>query len=194
MNKVHTPLVREYGFQSPENFCSSNLESQILSFEIGNTPWGIRNPTDDWNTESKFHWPKKKKTNSCPWNPVLDSLTKGECYVYFFLSTLYSSFCSRLSCIPDFFCIHLSPPTLHTWHGDFCSCCHLQMQTWFLLRFSKSSSKAETRAKKKNREGRDRQGRKFPLLLSPFPYPHYFALTLTFAPCNNSGGNACYAG
>lgn len=61
MNKVHTPLVREYGFQSPENFCSSNLESQILSFEIGNTPWGIRNPTDDWNRESKFHWPKKKK-------------------------------------------------------------------------------------------------------------------------------------
>ena len=60
MNKVHTPLVREYGFQSPENFCSSKLESQILSFEIGNTPWGIQNLTDDWNTESKFHWPKKK--------------------------------------------------------------------------------------------------------------------------------------
>ena len=194
MNKAHTPLVREYGFQNHENFCSSNLESQILSFEIGNTPWGIRNPTDDWNTDSKFHWPKKKNTNSCPWNPVLDSLTKGECYVYFLLSTLYSSFCSKLSCIPDFFCIHLSPPTLHTWHGDFCSCYHLQMQTWFLLRFSKSSSKAETRAKKKNREGRDRQGRKFPLLISPFPYPHYFALTLTFTPSNNWSGNACYAG
>lgn len=74
MNKVHAPLVREYGFQSPENFCSSNLESQILSFEIGNTPWGIRNPTDDWNTESKFHWPKKKIQTPVPgilsWIPL----------------------------------------------------------------------------------------------------------------------------
>ena len=134
---THAPRVRESRSWNPENFCSSNPESRVLGFKIGNTPWGMRNPTSDWRFH---HQQKKKKTESSPWNPVLDSLAKVEWYVYFVLSTLHSSFCSKLSCIPDFFCIHLSQPTLHTWHGDFCSCRHLQMQTWFLFRFSESTS------------------------------------------------------
>ena len=31
------------------------VKSGILGFGIGNTPQGIRNPTNDWNPESKFH-------------------------------------------------------------------------------------------------------------------------------------------
>ena len=30
------------------------VESRILGFEIQNTAQGIRNPTNDWNTESNF--------------------------------------------------------------------------------------------------------------------------------------------
>ena len=52
---------------------------------------GIRNPTDDWNLESKFHWQRLESNTwnleSMTWNPesktLLDSLTWGECLKYF---------------------------------------------------------------------------------------------------------------
>ena len=34
------------------------VESEILGFGIPNTAQGIRNPTIDWNPESKLHWKK----------------------------------------------------------------------------------------------------------------------------------------
>ena len=32
------------------------MESAILGYGIRNTALGIRNPTNDWNPEFKFHW------------------------------------------------------------------------------------------------------------------------------------------
>ena len=61
---THAPRVRESRSWNPENFCSSNPESRVLGFKIGNTPWGMRNPTSDW----KFHQQQqqKKKQNPVP--------------------------------------------------------------------------------------------------------------------------------
>ena len=62
------------------------VESRIRSFEIQNTAQGIRNPTNDWNTESNFPW-QRLGSNTCKpasraWNSksktVLDSLIWGE--------------------------------------------------------------------------------------------------------------------
>ena len=44
--------VREYGFWNPENFV---VDSGILGFGIWDTAQGIRNPTDDWNPESRLY-------------------------------------------------------------------------------------------------------------------------------------------
>ena len=62
------------------------MESGILGFRIGNTAQGIRNPTNDWNPQSKFHlqWLESSTWNpeSTVWNPesktVLDSLIWGD--------------------------------------------------------------------------------------------------------------------
>ena len=60
------------------------VESEILGFGIGNSAQGIRNPTNDWNPNSKFfeQRPESSTWNSdqpTAWNPeskiVLDSLT-----------------------------------------------------------------------------------------------------------------------
>ena len=61
------------------------VESGILGFGIRNTAQGIRNPTNDWNPESKFHWQRLESSTwnpeSTAWNPesktVLDSLARG---------------------------------------------------------------------------------------------------------------------
>ena len=61
-------------------------ESGILGFGIWNTAQGIRNPTNDWNPESKFHWQRLESSSwnpeSTAWNPesktVLDSLARGD--------------------------------------------------------------------------------------------------------------------
>ena len=58
------PYVRELEFRNPGNFLL--VESEILGFGIRNTAQGIRNPTNDWNPESKFHW---QKLESSTWNP-----------------------------------------------------------------------------------------------------------------------------
>ena len=42
------------------------VESGILGFGIRNTAQGVRNPTNDWNPEFKFHW---QKLESSTWNP-----------------------------------------------------------------------------------------------------------------------------
>ena len=63
---VTRPLVREFGFRNvgkgfdcgirnPRKFVL--LGSRILIFEFRNTTQGIRDPINDWNPESRFHWP-----------------------------------------------------------------------------------------------------------------------------------------
>ena len=55
----------------------------VLGCGIRNTAEGIRNPINDWNPESKFHWQRIRKPVPGIWNPrsgvqskiVLDSLT-----------------------------------------------------------------------------------------------------------------------
>ena len=49
------------------------MEIDILGFGIWNTAQGIRNPTNDWNPESKFYWQILKSSTwnreSTAWNP-----------------------------------------------------------------------------------------------------------------------------
>ena len=60
---VSSPHVRESGFRNPGNFYIQNpeswkfllVESGILGLGIRNTAVRIRNPTNNWNPESKFH-------------------------------------------------------------------------------------------------------------------------------------------
>ena len=59
-----SPHVREYGFRNPGNFFyvesgiredfACGIQNPGCDFEIRNTAQGIRNPTKDWNPESKF--------------------------------------------------------------------------------------------------------------------------------------------
>ena len=61
------------------------MECEILGFGIWNTAQGIRNPTNDWYPESKFHWLILESSTwnpeSMAWNPesrtVLDSRYMG---------------------------------------------------------------------------------------------------------------------
>ena len=85
-----SPHVRESGLESDKILLLESwiweillLESGILGSGIRNTAQGIRNPTNDWNPESKFHWHGLESSTwnpqSMAWNPeskaVLDSLT-----------------------------------------------------------------------------------------------------------------------
>ena len=71
-----SPHVGESRFRNPWNFDCG----------IQNTGQGIRNPTKDWNSESRFHWQRLESSTwnqeSTAWNPesntVLDSLTWGK--------------------------------------------------------------------------------------------------------------------
>ena len=65
------------------------VEAENLGLGIRNTAEGIRNFTNDWNPESKFHWHRIRNLGpgiwnleSMAWNPesktVLDSLTWNE--------------------------------------------------------------------------------------------------------------------
>ena len=103
MNSLHShsvvslfhasPSVRESRFRNPGNLRLWNLESGnillmesgIPGFGIRNTAQGIWNPTNDWNSESKFYW---QIPESGTWYPestvrnpesktVLDSLPLG---------------------------------------------------------------------------------------------------------------------
>ena len=48
------PEIFACGIRNPEMF---SCKSGILAFcRVWNTAQGIRNPTNDWNQESKFHW------------------------------------------------------------------------------------------------------------------------------------------
>ena len=51
-NKQTTVTQNVSGFQNPGNFLFWNLESSALESWIQR----IRNPTKDWNPESRFHW------------------------------------------------------------------------------------------------------------------------------------------
>ena len=44
------------------------MECGILGFGIRNTTQEVRNPTNDWNPESKFYW---QILESSTWNPRL---------------------------------------------------------------------------------------------------------------------------
>ena len=60
--KFLSPHVKKFEFRSPGIFAcgirkSEMCKSGILVFcRVRNTAQGIRNPTKDWNPESKFHW------------------------------------------------------------------------------------------------------------------------------------------
>ena len=52
------------------------VESEIL-FGIRNTVQGIRNPTNDWNPESQFHWRRIRDPWSGSQNPGLSWISSG---------------------------------------------------------------------------------------------------------------------
>ena len=58
-----TLIIRESGF--PESGKFLPVKSGILGFGIRNTAVGVRNATNDWNQESKFHW---QRLESGTWN------------------------------------------------------------------------------------------------------------------------------
>ena len=56
-NNLQPRYEEESGFLNLGNFCLRNPESRKIQYrEIRNTAQGIRNPTNDWNSESTFHW------------------------------------------------------------------------------------------------------------------------------------------
>ena len=70
-----------------ESVCGTEIqalfvESGFLSFGIQNSTQGIRNPANDWNPESKFHWQGIRNPETTAWSPVsttsLDYLTWGK--------------------------------------------------------------------------------------------------------------------
>ena len=85
------PILGEFGFRNPGKFLLIKFE--ILGFGIRNTAQGIRNPTDNWNPESKFYWQILESSTWNPestrWNPesktVLDSLLWGNLFVCLFV-------------------------------------------------------------------------------------------------------------
>ena len=73
--------------------CKEQFDDHVAPRNLGNfcvcirsTAQGIRNTTNDWNPESKFHWKRLESSTwnqeSTVWNPesrtFLDSLTWGE--------------------------------------------------------------------------------------------------------------------
>ena len=58
-----TLIIRESGF--PESGKFLPVKSGILGFGIRNTAVGVRNATNDWNPESKFH---RQRLESGTWN------------------------------------------------------------------------------------------------------------------------------
>ena len=60
----HTPCCKEIWIPESGNFLL--VEFGILGLGIRNTAQGIRNPTNDCNPESKFHW---QRLESSIWNP-----------------------------------------------------------------------------------------------------------------------------
>ena len=46
------------------------VKSGLLSFGIQNSTQGIRNPANDWNPESKFHWQGIRNPETTAWSQV----------------------------------------------------------------------------------------------------------------------------
>ena len=66
LKSCKTAHVRASEFRNRGNFLL--VESGILGLGIRNTAQGIRNPTNDWNTKSKFHWQKlESEIHSVRW-------------------------------------------------------------------------------------------------------------------------------
>ena len=83
LSSTHSLFALRKGIQILECDKILLVESGILGFGIRNT---ARNPTNDWNPESKFHWQRLKPSTLNPespaWNPesktVLDSVAWGD--------------------------------------------------------------------------------------------------------------------
>ena len=85
-------LVTLYRTEAVIISCLPSIASKIQEIfacgiqNLGKFASGIRNPTNDWNPETKFHWQRLESSTwnpeSITWNPesktVLDSLTWGE--------------------------------------------------------------------------------------------------------------------
>ena len=52
------------------------VEFEFEGFGICNPAWIIRDPANDWNPESKFHW--QGIQTSIAWNPEATATTRGE--------------------------------------------------------------------------------------------------------------------
>ena len=65
-NRQFRNTFKYFEYLAPR-FGSPNVRKWgIPGFGIRNTALGIRNPTNDWNPESKFHW---QRLESSTWNP-----------------------------------------------------------------------------------------------------------------------------
>ena len=67
------------------------MESGILGFGIWNTTQGIRNPTNEWYPESKFHWQRLEcstwNSESTAWNPMRSQNYLGNPYMGRFINS-----------------------------------------------------------------------------------------------------------
>ena len=74
------------GMRNPWHFCLQNPESWVWNPEswVWNPEYNSRNrdPANDWNWESKFHWQRSWNLQSTAWDPgsktVLDCFTWGK--------------------------------------------------------------------------------------------------------------------
>lgn len=73
-------LISPYGIRDPGKFA---WEFGILGFGIRNIAQGIRNPSDDWNLQSKFLW---QRLESSTW--IRDS----DCLGYHYTRQLYPAY------------------------------------------------------------------------------------------------------
>ena len=82
----HLPHARASGIW--ENFACGIWNP---GFGIRNTAQGIRNPTNDWNLESKFHWQRLKSSTWSPksteWKKRRVILSFGDLVIFFKFST-----------------------------------------------------------------------------------------------------------
>ena len=139
--EIHIPESKEF----------LPVESGILGFEIRNSAQGIRNPTTDWNPESKFHCQRLESSTwnleSGAWNPgsrtVLDSLTWMALLRELFM-VLYLSL-ARMNhgkCVTEFLCYISSRVTFlvlhigdHVWSTWSCDNFSIENRFWWQCTF-----------------------------------------------------------
>ena len=80
--------------RNPESGKFLLVESGILGFGIRNTAQGIRNPTYDWNPESKFHW---QSPESRIWNPRREVHNPGLSLGFPYIGWTITTSCTTLT-------------------------------------------------------------------------------------------------